>query len=136
MTATEVVVTWKTPRPAVFDERGPHAKNQLRFRLGSDAGISLAVNVKKAGEAMVGEATQLAVHRSGRDELKPYERLLGDAMMGLPAFFAGQREAEHSWRVVDQVLRHPLPPRPYEPGSWGPSESDTLAPPGGWVNPA
>ncbi|MDP9151512.1 MAG: glucose-6-phosphate dehydrogenase [Myxococcota bacterium] len=135
VTATEAVVTWKTRRSAVFDEPAPHAKNQLRFRLGPDAGIALAVNVKKPGEAMAGEVTELAVRRSGRDELKPYERLLGDAMMGQPAFFAGQREAEHSWRIVDEVLRQPVPARTYEPGSWGPRESDAVAPPGGWVNP-
>jgi glucose-6-phosphate 1-dehydrogenase len=37
---------------------------------------------------------------------------------------------------VQPVLGSVTPVRPYEPGTWGPSDVDTLiAPRGGWHNP-
>ena len=40
-----------------------------------------------------------------------------------------------SWDV-ERLLDHPPPVRPYEPGTWGPLEADTLAEPlGGWYEP-
>ena len=65
-----------------------------------------------------------------------YERLLGDAMKGDPTLFAREDYVEEAWRIVDPVLGNVTPLYEYEPGTWGPPEMEqTVAPPGGWVDP-
>ena len=45
--------------------------------------IALGARIKKSGEHMVSEPTELkVVHQEDGDEMDPYERLLGDAMEG------------------------------------------------------
>ena len=70
------------------------------------------------------------------DEMDAYERVLGDAMQGDATLFAREDYVEEAWRIVDPVLKDGTPVYEYEPGTWGPSEADSLvAPPGGWQNP-
>jgi glucose-6-phosphate 1-dehydrogenase len=64
--------------------------------------------------------------------VKPYERLLGDAMRGNVSLFARQESVEEAWRVVDPILDDGSRVYAYEPGTWGPSEADVLAPQGSW----
>ena len=70
--------------------------------------------------------------------LRDYDRLLSDAMRGDPLLFARQDEVNASWTIVDPILEDAnatVPP--YEPGTWGPKEADTLvAGLGGWHDPA
>jgi glucose-6-phosphate 1-dehydrogenase len=70
-------------------------------------------------------------------DLQPYARLLGDAMKGDASLFARQDAIELQWRIVDPVLDLSSPPYPYEPGTWGPAETDRLvaAVKGGWQKP-
>ena len=136
VTATEAIVTWKPAPHPVLDQPDPPARNRLRFRLGPDAAIALGANVKTAGEPMTGEAKELELRRSFPHEIKPYDRLLGDAMSGTASLFAGKEAAEHAWRIVEGVLDDATPVRMYEAGSWGPAEANTIAPEGGWINPA
>jgi hypothetical protein len=58
-----------------------------------------------------------------------YERLLGDAMAGDATLFARQDVVEAAWAIVDPALAGAGPLHIYEPGSWGPPESDALAQP-------
>jgi glucose-6-phosphate 1-dehydrogenase len=134
-TATEAILTWKASERPVLDETSPHAPNRLRFALGSKSAVAIVANVKRGGEAMVGDAIEVELHSESSAALKPYDRLLGDAMMGEPALFAGKEAAEHAWRIVDPVLVAPPPVERYEPGSWGPASEGRVAPPGGWINP-
>jgi glucose-6-phosphate 1-dehydrogenase len=67
--------------------------------------------------------------------MKPYERLLGDAIDGDPAMYARRAAVEESWRVVDRALKAETPVHPYDAGSWGPAEAARVAPEGGWSNP-
>ena len=68
--------------------------------------------------------------------MKPYERLLGDAMRGDVSLFARQESVEEAWRIVDPVLGDATPLYEYEAGTWGPREADTLiAPYGHWHTP-
>jgi glucose-6-phosphate 1-dehydrogenase len=64
--------------------------------------------------------------------VKPYERLLGDAMRGDVSLFARQEAVEEAWRVVDPILGDGSRVYEYEPGTWGPREADDLAPQGAW----
>jgi glucose-6-phosphate 1-dehydrogenase len=136
VTSTELLVRWKTSGQPVLEDRSPPAPNHLRFRIGPDTAIAVGVNVKKGGESMAGECREMVMHRAEPDALKPYERLLGDALDGDATLFARQDAVEESWRVVDPAVGQATPVHPYKPGTWGPAEATRLAPPGGWFNPA
>ena len=99
--------------------------------------ISISARVKKPGEKMVGEPTELSVvERAHGDEMEPYERLLGDAMVGDATLFARQDAVEAAWRIVDPIINCAGDDEPYEPGSWGPKAADALpADVGGWNPP-
>jgi glucose-6-phosphate 1-dehydrogenase len=134
VTATEVMVDLKRPPLAKL---GTGNGNYLRFRLTPELSIALGASVKKPGEAMVGEPTELSfLEHSTGDEMSAYERLLGDAMAGDATLFARQDAVEAAWTVVDPVLGNATPAYPYAPGTWGPVEADRLtADVGGWARP-
>lgn len=134
VTATEVIVELKRP-PMTNLAAGKG--NYLRLRLTPELRIALGANVKKPGEAMVGEPTELSLlHRPTGEEMSAYERLLRDAMGGDPTLFARQDAVEAAWAVVDPVLGDVTPLHSYEPGTWGPSQADRLTVDvGGWTQP-
>jgi glucose-6-phosphate 1-dehydrogenase len=134
VTATEVMVKLKRP-PLTKLALG--IGNYIRLRLNPELTIALGVRVKKPGEAMVGEPTELSLlHHSTRDEMSAYERLLGDAMAGDGTLFTRQDAVEAAWAIVDSVLGSAVPIRTYPPGTWGPAEADAMtAGVGGWANP-
>jgi len=137
VTATEVFVTLKHPPQNVFGEALQSQRNYVRFRLGPDrVAVAIGARAKVPGEKMVGRETELFVCHQRGDEMGAYERLIGDAMIGDASLFARQDGVEASWRVVDPVLTAPTPVYEYEPGTWGPGESQMLiAPFGGWQSP-
>jgi glucose-6-phosphate 1-dehydrogenase len=136
VTACEVLVTFKRPPRAVFDEVVTDGPNYLRFRLSPEIVIALGTRVKKPGEAMAGEMAELEVLRQEPDGMAPYERLLGDALRGDATLFARQDEVEAAWRVDDPILGDVTPAHAYTPDTWGPPEADqTIAPEGGWHDP-
>ena len=135
ITATEVLVTLKRPP---LRKVGPEETNYFRFRLSPDVTIAAGVRVKKSGEQMVSEPTELkVVHQPDSNEMDPYERLLGDAMEGDGTLFARQDGVEAAWAIVDGILGDVTPVHEYEPGTWGPIDAAQLAADvGGWHCPA
>jgi glucose-6-phosphate 1-dehydrogenase len=68
--------------------------------------------------------------------MMPYQRLLGDAMEGDLMLFGREDAIEEAWRIVGPALCAGVPLYEYEPGSWGPAQTEEiLKPPGGWYNP-
>lgn len=135
--ATEVVVRFRRPPLDVFDGVGAGPGNYVRFRLGPDVAIGLGARRKAAGEAMAGEAVELAAVDDGHGDMTPYERLIGDAMAGRRELFTREDAAELAWRIVEPVLGAREAPAPYPAGSWGPAQAMAdFAPPGGWADPA
>ena len=58
------------------------------------------------GEAMVGQRrSSWSRRKSRRDEMRAYERLLGDAMRGDASLFARQDTVEAQWRIVESDPR-------------------------------
>jgi len=135
VTTTEVVVNLKRPPLSML---AAGQGNYVRFRLSPEVTIAVGARVKKPGETLEGEETELSfVDKPEGDEMDAYERLLGDAMEGDPGLFARQDAVEASWAIVDPVLHVPTPVFEYEPGTWGPSEAERLvADAGGWHCPA
>ncbi|HEY2745044.1 MAG TPA: glucose-6-phosphate dehydrogenase [Polyangia bacterium] len=124
VTATEVLVRLtRSPLSRFGDAEG----NCVRLRLTPDVIISLGVRVKKPGEEMVGEPTELVfMHHPSTDEMSAYERLLGDAMNGDATLFAREDAVEAAWAIVQPVLGDVVPLHPYQPGTWGPAEATRL----------
>jgi glucose-6-phosphate 1-dehydrogenase len=129
-TALEALVVFRKPPRMLFSEHGghqPHA-NELRFRLSADDGVSLSLQAKQPGEFMRCHPIQLDVSFGSAlgSRQDAYERLIGDAIDGLPARFAREDMVEQAWRVVDPVLTDGGPVHPYARGTWGPAEADML----------
>jgi glucose-6-phosphate 1-dehydrogenase len=131
VTATEVIV--KLKRPPVI-KMAPDEGNYFRFQLSPEVRISAGIRLKKPGEAMVSEPSELSVlHRPSADEMDAYERLLGDAMVGDATLFARQDSVEAAWKIVQPILGNVDPVEQYDPGTWGPPSAANLpADVGGW----
>ena len=127
VTVTEVVAEFRRPPRETFGEEDiPGLPNHLRLRLSPDVVIAIGVRIKMAGERMAGEDVELIAAQRPRQEMSPYERLLGDALEGDRSFFARQDAIEAQWAIVEPVLGVVSPLYFYEPNSWGPVEADRL----------
>ena len=136
VTATEVLVELKRPPVALFPDCAAAPPNRFRFRLSPHVVLSLGARAKLPGERMRGEDVELIACHDQKDEMGPYERLLGDAMRGDQMLFARQDSVEEAWRVVEPVLGNATPLYQYDSGTWGPAEADRLLDNGaGWFNP-
>jgi glucose-6-phosphate 1-dehydrogenase len=123
-TMTEVLVMLKPP---ALSKLCPGQANYVRFRLSPDVTIAIGARVKRPGDELIGDLTELKVVNHPRgDEMGAYERLLGDAMAGDGTLFAGQDGVEAAWAVVQPILGSVTPLHDYEPGSWGPPEGEEL----------
>ena len=137
-TAAEVIVQMKPPPQRLFADSAPAAgaANYLRFRLSPNSAIALAARVKREGKEFVGDQRELYLVDERPGEEAPYERLLGDAMVGNGALFTREDAVEAAWSVIDPVLNNHHRVRFYRRYSWGPKQSDMLiAADGIWHNP-
>lgn len=138
-TETEVVVELKPPPQRLFADSAPTAgpANYLRFKLSPSSDIALAARVKLAGSEFVGTQKELYLVEERPAEETPYERLLGDAMIGDRGLFTREDAVEAAWAVVDPVLKRHSRVRTYKRHTWGPREADRLiASHGSWHNPS
>ena len=137
VTATEVVVALRRPPQAIFDDFEASPPNYFRFRLGPDVLIATGARVKAPGEPMVGRQVELIACDDAAGAMQPYERLLGDALLGDGSLFTRDDCVEAAWRVVEPILEDSAPPIEYAPGTWGPPEAERIvAGDGGWHSPA
>ncbi|MHB1487973.1 MAG: glucose-6-phosphate dehydrogenase [Acidimicrobiales bacterium] len=134
-TALEAVVTFRDPPRLLFCGGDGHQPrpNRLRFRLGHKDGVTLSVQAKQPGEALCSHPVDLDVSFTEvfGERKEAYERLLADAIEGLPSRFAGEVGVEAAWKVVEPVLRDPGAVHLYPRGSWGPREAARLIEPYG-----
>src|SRR5262249_47000748 len=127
---TEVIAELKKPPRDIFHEHLT-CTNYLRFRVGPDTAIALGVRVLRPGAApgeVPGLDKELIASEDPALGTLSYERLLDEAMRGDQMLFARHDEIEAQWRVVDPILGDVVPVRLYDPGSWGPSDAEQVAP--------
>jgi glucose-6-phosphate 1-dehydrogenase len=137
VSSTTVTVEFRRPPREAFKEVVPLMSNHFRFRLSPDVLIELGIRVKMPGEIGVGEDVALTLVQNEGEVMQPYERLLGDALVGNPALFALESTVEEQWRIVDPILGGKSPLYFYERNTWGPAEADQIiAGDGLWYNPA
>ena len=84
---------------------------------------------------MTGENIELVARRQRGDEMRPYERLLGDAIRGDASLFAREDSVEAAWRVVNPILANLTPIKEYPANTWGPAEVESICADQDWHNP-
>jgi len=132
----EAVIRLRRPPFDVFGESLGDAPNYVRFRLEPDIAIALGSRKKSPGESMTGEQIELYACDTIKDEMAPYERLIGDAMRGDTTLFTRAEASELAWKIVDPVLEAAPTVHEYAPGTWGPEKAVArIAPPDGWADP-
>jgi glucose-6-phosphate 1-dehydrogenase len=135
----EALVELRDPPRMLFAE--PHLPqphpNLLRFRLGSSDGVTMTVQAKRPGPELIAQEVDLSVDfgTSLGARQGPYERLLGDAIVGESRRFAREDGVECAWRIVQPALDDPGPAHPYPRGTWGPPEADALLGDDHWHDP-
>ncbi len=138
--ATEIVVEFREPPALLFDEAGGPLpeRNLIRLRLGNNDGVTFTLQAKTPGQEMDSQNVDIAVDFAAAlgERRQAYERLLDDALQGLPRRFAREDIVEQSWRIVQPLLDRPGDVLPYFRGSWGPSESDRIMSGDTWYPPS
>jgi glucose-6-phosphate 1-dehydrogenase len=134
VTCVEVLVRLRRP-PKVFPLEA--LPNHMRMRISPDVAIALGMNVLSPGEDGIVQSAEMIASRHPRaDEMDAYERVIGDAMAGDTTLFAREDYIEEAWRIVDPVLAANTRVHTYEPGTWGPGETEPIvSPAGGWHDP-
>lgn len=132
---SEIIIQFKKPPHMIFpmnnDLEG--SSNLLAMCLQPDEGIHLRFETKVPDTVAQTRSVNMNYHYS--DVFDPnaipeaYERLLLDVITGDASLFTRADQTELSWQLFDPILagwEDPSAPAPaeYEPGSWGPEESD------------
>ena len=125
--SSEVNVVFKRPPRLGIGKGITPEPNQLTLRIEPAPGARIRLFAKKAGEEDF-EPADLAVlfEKVPGEEPEPYERLLADALEGRSELFTRQDAIEETWRIVQPLIERPGPVYPYEPGTWGPKEANSL----------
>ncbi len=115
--------------------------DHLTFELGDPGSISASFLAKVPGPTVeLGEAhmrfSYADTFGGAEHALDAYERLIHDVMVGDRTLFTSSDAIERLWEISEPVLEQPPPVKLYEPGSWGPSESDGLIEPRRWHLPS
>jgi glucose-6-phosphate 1-dehydrogenase len=125
--ASEVnVVFRRPPRLGVGKGKLPEP-NQMTVRIEPKPGARTRLWAKRAGLEEVEPADlEVLFEKAPGEDPEPYERLLGDALAGDRQLFTREDAVEETWRIVQPLLDEPGPVHPYEPGTWGPKEAESL----------
>ena len=97
-------------------------RNLVRFRLGKHDGVTFTLQAKTPGQHLDSQNVDVAVDFAAAlgERREAYERLLDDALAGLPRRFAREDVVEQTWRVVQPALDTPGPGAPVLPRFVGP----------------
>ena len=130
---TRIAVTFRRPPVTLFRTYNGCrlAPNVLNITLQPDEGFSLSFEVKRPGDGYVVETEQLRFDYEEAFGALPdaYRTLLEDVVRGDQTLFVHAQEAEAAWELYTPLLERKPPVKPYEAGTWGPSEAEKLTEP-------
>lgn len=134
---SQIIIQFKKPPHLMFTlpSDSQMTPNMLVLYLQPDEGVHLRFEAKVPDTVVEMRSVDMEFHYA--DYFGPtaipesYERLLLDALQGDAALFTRADEVETAWNLIDPIVRgwEELGPSRlalYEPGSWGPTESDEL----------
>jgi glucose-6-phosphate 1-dehydrogenase len=132
---SEVVFQFHRPPHIIFPSGRAIEPGVLRLGIQPDEGIHLRFQAKVPDTEAEMRAVNMAFHYD--DSFGPssipeaYERLLLDALGGDASLFIREDAIDLAWRFVDPILEgwqtSAAPPLAcYDPGSWGPAETDAF----------
>ena len=133
--ASEIVVQYRSIPYSIFQRTGQHIlPNRLVLRLQPDEGMKLYLMSKDPGPGGLRfQNTPLNLSYAEAFTVgyrDAYERLLMDVVRGNPTLFMRKDEVTAAWRWIDPILEgwkaEDMLPRPYQAGSWGPSDATAL----------
>ncbi len=132
-----VTLCYRRPDHALFP--GDHHPDSLSFEIAEPGGIVVQFLAKVPGaRTALGLASMTFRYDTSftiENQLRGYERLLHDAMLGDRTLFNRAAAVQRLWEVAAPLLEAPPPVRPYAPGSWGPEEAIALLGPRRWHLP-
>jgi len=134
VTCAELLV--KLRRPPTMYKHYDLKRNHFRFRISPSVVGAFGLNAVSPEDESQNQLIELQLDRQpGGKEMEAYERVLTDAIMGDATLFAREDYVEEAWRIVDPVIKSGTPVYEYEPKTWGPAETQSVHPPGGWHDP-
>jgi glucose-6-phosphate 1-dehydrogenase len=131
---SQIIINFKEPPLAMFPMQ-TMKPNMLVLYLQPDEGVHLRFEAKAPDTVAESRSVDMEFHYAeafGQTAIpEAYERLLLDALQGDASLFTREDEVETAWKLIDPLLqtweKHQTPPLAfYNPGSWGPRESDAL----------
>jgi glucose-6-phosphate 1-dehydrogenase len=135
---SEIIIQFKKPPHMIFPQSKADlegSSNLLAMCLQPDEGIHVRFETKVPDTVAETRSVNMDYHY--RDVFpsslipEAYERLLLDVMTGDASLFTRADQTELSWALFDPIITGweapsaPVP-RAYEPGSWGPAESERM----------
>ncbi len=136
--SSEIAVVFKPLAHSIFSTgEADLPSNVLAIQLQPNEGITMNVTIKEPGpggmrlvDVPLDMTFAEALGEEGGDPPDAYERLIMDVIRGNQTLFMRGDEVEAAWAWTDPIIegwqaRHDVP-KPYEPGSSGPTDSDQL----------
>jgi glucose-6-phosphate 1-dehydrogenase len=132
---SQITIEFKEPPHMLFSSSKERiTPNMLVLYLQPDEGVHWRFEAKVPDTSSQLRSVDMEFHYAdsfGKTAIpESYERLLLDTMMGDASLFTRADEVETAWGLIDPIIsaweaqKQPL--AFYEPGSWGPAESDQL----------
>ncbi|MEP4198132.1 MAG: glucose-6-phosphate dehydrogenase [Aliishimia sp.] len=136
--SSEIVVVYKPLPHSIFGEPNEvEHRNILAIQLQPNEGITMNVTIKEPGPGGM-RLVDVPLDMTFADALGPdsddptdaYERLIMDVIRGNQTLFMRGDEVEAAWAWTDPIINgwkaRGEVPKPYDPGSNGPTDSDEL----------
>ena len=137
-----ISIAFREPPKSMFPAGsgvGDNGPDHLTFDLADTAKMSLSFYGKRPGPGFMLDklSMQFAMQETAwaGSVLEAYERLIYDAARGDRTLFTSAEGIERLWEISQPLLDNPPPPRPYDPGSWGPNQIHQLVAPFAWRLP-
>jgi len=132
---SQVTIQFKEPPHLLFQNaESQMTPNMLVLYLQPDEGIHLRFEAKVPDTVSEMRSVDMEFHYAdsfGKTAIpEAYERLLLDVLTGDASLFTRADEVETAWGIIDPIIHAWDTQKPplafYEPGTWGPAESDEL----------